>query len=85
MSCVIGNGVARVKETGSDDLGRWTYIKLAGKDNKVITVITVYQVCNKPMTAITLDKCTAHAPHRVLLIQRNKQDPTPLRNSSANT
>jgi hypothetical protein len=75
MSCVISNGVARVKETGSDDMGRWTYIKLAAKDNHVITVITVYQVCNKPLTAITLDKCTAQAQQRSLLIQGNKKDP----------
>ncbi len=79
MSCVIGNGVARIKETGSDNLGRWTYVKLAGKDNRVITIITAYQVCKKPMTATTLDKCTAHAQQRSLLIQRNKKDPSPIK------
>jgi hypothetical protein len=61
MSCVIGDGVARVKESGSDNLGRWTYIKLAGKENCIITIITVYQVCNKPTMAVNQDKCTAHA------------------------
>ncbi len=79
MSCVIGNGVARVKKTGGDDLGRWSYIKLAGKDDRVITIVTVYQVCNQSTTALNRDKCTAHAQQRSLLIQRNKQDPSPIK------
>ncbi len=55
MNSVLGNTVARVKETGSDELGRWSYIKLSGKDNKVITFITVYQVCKKPSAAVEKD------------------------------
>jgi hypothetical protein len=79
MSCILGNGVARVKKTGSDDLGRWIYIKLAGKDGRVITIVTVYQICNQPTTGLNRDKCPAHAQQLSLLIQCHKQDPSPIK------
>lgn len=79
MTSVLGDTVARVKETGSDDLGRWTYIKLSGKDNKVITFITVYQVCKKSPTFAARDSCTAHSQQQSLLIQQNKKDPSPIK------
>jgi hypothetical protein len=61
MSSALGNTVARVIEEGTDVLGRWSYIKLSGKDNKVITLITVYQLCRKPPMAANRDSCTAHS------------------------
>jgi hypothetical protein len=79
MTSVLGNTVARVKETGADDLGRWSYVKLSGKDNKVITFITVYQVCKKPPAAVERDSCTAHTQQRSLLTQRKKGDPNPIK------
>ena len=79
MCGVIGNAVARVKEVGRDDLGRWSYIKLRGKEGRVINIITVYQVCKKPETAMNKGKCTAATQQRSLLIQRNKQDPSPIK------
>jgi hypothetical protein len=69
MSCVLGNAIARVKEAGRDDLGRWSFIKLRGKDNRVINFITVYQVCKTPDGALSKGKCTAAAQQRSLLSQ----------------
>jgi hypothetical protein len=79
MCCVLGNAVARVKEVGSDDLGRWSYIKLRGKEGRVINIITVYQVCKKPDTAMDKGTCTAAAQQRSLLTQRNHTDPSPIK------
>ncbi len=78
-SGTMNNTVARVKETGSDELGCWSYIKLSGKDNKVITFITVYQVCKKPSAAVEKDLCTAHSQQQSLLTQQNKKDPSPIK------
>jgi hypothetical protein len=43
-----GNATGRITYQGSDKYGRWSYLYLQGKDDKVITYITVYQVCQKP-------------------------------------
>jgi hypothetical protein len=48
MIMVQGNLVGRIKEQGSDSLGRWTWIKLIGKNKKLITIISAYQVCARP-------------------------------------
>jgi hypothetical protein len=79
MNCILGNAVARVKEVGSDDLGRWSYIKLRGKAHRIVTFITVYQVCKKQHTSSNKAKCTAHSQQRSLLAQRNQQDPSPIK------
>jgi hypothetical protein len=79
MSSALGNTVSRVIETGTDDLGRWSFIKLSGKNGKVITFITIYQVCKKPTIASNRDSCTAHSQQQSLLIQQNKSDPNPIK------
>jgi hypothetical protein len=79
MTSALGNTVSRVTETGSADLGRWTYIKLSGKEGKIITFITVYQVCKKSPVAADRDSCTAHSQQRAILIQQNKTDPSPIK------
>jgi hypothetical protein len=43
-----GDLVGRIKEHGSDSLGHWSWIKLVGKNQKLITVILAYQVCSRP-------------------------------------
>jgi hypothetical protein len=43
-----GNVVGRVKEKGSDQLGRWSWIKLLGRNKRLITLISAYQVCACP-------------------------------------
>ena len=42
---VFGTLASRVKTTGQDPLGRWSYVILEGKDGKEIIVISVYQSC----------------------------------------
>jgi hypothetical protein len=79
MTSALGNTVSRVTKTGSDDLGRWTYIKLSGKEGKIITFITVYQVCKKPPVAADRDSCTAYSQQRALHIQHHKKDPSPIK------
>eukprot|EP00957_Ditylum_brightwellii_P042816 3241438-Ditylum_brightwellii.AAC.1 len=45
MSLIQDNMVGHVIKSGSNEYGRWVYIKLAAKDKRVIMVITVYQPC----------------------------------------
>ena len=47
LSMVHNDLVGRVKSKGADPLGRWSYLKLQGKSNKIVTFITAYQVCKK--------------------------------------
>jgi hypothetical protein len=48
MLLAQGDIVGRVKERGSDSLGRWTWLKLIGRNNRLITVISAHQVCVRP-------------------------------------
>ena len=41
---------SRFKESGADELGRWTYQTYAAKDSEFVTFVTAYQVCNKTHT-----------------------------------
>ena len=42
-----GNITSWYLTLGSDALGRWTYQSFAGKQHRLVTVITAYQVCHK--------------------------------------
>ena len=42
-----GNCKGRVIKSGSNPLGRWTYQTLSGKDQRNITIVSAYQVCNQ--------------------------------------
>eukprot|EP00980_Cylindrotheca_fusiformis_P015690 scaffold4522_cov104-Cylindrotheca_fusiformis.AAC.3 len=44
--------VGRLIDKGSDSMGRWSFCKYAGKDGKIITAVTVYQVCIRPTNAV---------------------------------
>jgi hypothetical protein len=67
MIMAQGDIVGRIKERGSDPLGRWTWIKLVGKDQKLITLISAYQVCAKPTNR---SGTTAYHQQESLLRQR---------------
>jgi hypothetical protein len=43
-----GDIIGRIKEKGSGTLGHWTWVKLVGKEQKIITIISAYQVCKHP-------------------------------------
>ena len=47
MTIVRGNWSGRVKKSGSDQLGRWTYAVLQGKGARTIMIITLYRVCDQ--------------------------------------
>ena len=70
-----GNITARLLTTGADELGRWTYQTFAGKANKPVTIITVYQVCHK--SARNQGQYTASSQQESLLRQRGETDYTP--------
>ena len=42
-----GNWAGRVYETGQDEMGRWTYIIMEGRNDRKIIFITFYRVCKK--------------------------------------
>jgi Endonuclease/Exonuclease/phosphatase family len=76
MGATMGKTIARIIASGQDSMGQWVYIKLIGKNNKRITIIGTYQVCQDnvttagPTTAITqqysmLMQEGRHNPHRV--------------------
>jgi hypothetical protein len=48
MIMAQGDLVGRVKDRGSSLLGRWTWMKLVGCNNRIITLISAYQVCICP-------------------------------------
>eukprot|EP00980_Cylindrotheca_fusiformis_P027514 scaffold20799_cov73-Cylindrotheca_fusiformis.AAC.3 len=39
-------------DKGSHHMGRWSFVKYAGKAGKVITVVTAYQVCVRPTNEV---------------------------------
>ncbi len=46
-----GDITGRIKEKGSDHMGRWSWIKFIGRNSRIITVISAYQVCVRPIHA----------------------------------
>jgi hypothetical protein len=43
-----GDLVGRIKDRGSDSLGRWSWMTMVGKNQRLVTVISAYQVCIRP-------------------------------------
>jgi exonuclease III len=70
-----GDIVSRIIETGSDEMGRWTFQSFAGCNQQQVTVITAYQVCHKSHTQ--RGRTTAAAQQESLVRQRNASDPNP--------
>eukprot|EP00980_Cylindrotheca_fusiformis_P016561 scaffold4965_cov87-Cylindrotheca_fusiformis.AAC.3 len=52
LSVTTDEFVGRIVDKGSDHMGRWSYVKYAGKAGKIITVVTAYQVCIRPTNAV---------------------------------
>jgi hypothetical protein len=74
MSIMQGHTIGRIKSRGNDELGRWTYVKLFGRSDKVITLISAYQVCNNARTGTT-----AYHQQQSALIQCGDKLPNPRR------
>ena len=47
LTLVRGNWAGRVEKAGCDDLGRWTYVTMEGKNSRRVMIITLYRVCNQ--------------------------------------
>ena len=45
LLAVVGPWGTRVLDSGMDELGRWTWIKLQGREQESITIYNVYNVC----------------------------------------
>eukprot|EP00957_Ditylum_brightwellii_P155932 11869613-Ditylum_brightwellii.AAC.1 len=64
MNIVQGDIVGQIIESGQDEMGQWVYAKLAAKNDKIITIITAYQLCkvgreiNHPRNAFVQDLLT---------------------------
>jgi hypothetical protein len=79
LSIMHGHMIGRIKSRGNDELGRWTYVKLLGRSDKVITLISAYQGCNNASTGIT-----AYHQQRPR-IQRGAEQPAIQDDSSSKT
>ncbi len=70
-----GNCVARIIEGGDGDMGRWSYIRMAARSNRVVSIITVYQPCD--VRGTSKGKFTVHAQQSSLLRKKYMDDPKP--------
>ena len=69
-----GDITGRIKEKGSDHMGRWSWIKFIGRNKRIITVISAYQVCVRPTHATGT---TAFQQQQSLLQQKGVKKPSP--------
>ncbi len=68
---------AHISDSGSDCMGRWHYVKLAGKNNRVITVILAYRVCVKSIEQSRTDKYMSFIQQHSLLLQEGHENACP--------
>jgi hypothetical protein len=69
-----GDIVGRIKDRGSDPMGRWSWLKFIGREKRIITMISAYQVCSKPTYATGT---TAYHQQESLLRQKGISKPNP--------
>jgi hypothetical protein len=74
MLLAQGDVVGRIKARGSDSLGRWSWLKMIGRNKRLITVISAYQVCIRPTYATGT---TAYHQQESLLRQKGIKKPKP--------
>jgi hypothetical protein len=70
-----GNCVARILDGSDDAMGRWSYIRMAARGNRVVSIITAYQPC--VVRGNPKGKFTVHAQQSSLLRQANMTDLKP--------
>ena len=73
----FGKTAGRVKESGTDPMGRWTYQILDGKGDKEILIMNVYQCCKSPTNPTGI---TAYHQQTIMLSELDKIDTNPRRN-----
>jgi hypothetical protein len=75
LIAVTNDYVGRIVKTGSNNqMGRWSYTWLLGKQGHQIVIVPAYQVCNQQGSQV--GDLTAYAQQQSLL-QHNSQDCSP--------
>jgi len=74
MLLAQGDLVGRIKDRGSNPLGRWSWMKLVGKNNRLILVISACQVCARPTNP---SGTTTFHQQESILRQRGIKKPKP--------
>jgi len=76
---MLANGsiMTRMIESGTDEMGRWSYQVFAGKLSRRVTVVTAYQVGGNSSIHSLQGKRTARAQQASLLMQRNETEIDP--------
>jgi hypothetical protein len=74
---VTDKWTGRIESSGSDPqgLGRWSYVRLNGKNGRRVTIVTVYQVCKQ--TVERAGPKTAFMQQWHLLRRAGTKDPNP--------
>jgi len=72
-----GRSAGRIKQTGNDNLGRWSYQVLDGKGKRDVLIVSIYQCCKSSNDDGIL---TAHRQQKMLLGEMQKKDIDPRRN-----
>jgi hypothetical protein len=73
----MGKSGGRVKKSGTDKLGRWSYQLLDGQGSRDVLIISVYQCCRQPADPQGM---TAYHQQQVLLSEMDQTDLDPRRN-----
>jgi hypothetical protein len=73
----MGKTAGRVKKSGMDSMGRWTYQLLDGKGGKDILIVSIYQCCKQPTNP---NGITAYHQQEIMLSETNRVDRDPRRN-----
>ena len=79
MSVTIGNLCGRVKETGSDSMGRWVFTKFNRSGGGTITIVTTYHVNDGNPRLATAGKSTALMQQYQALRLEGREEPHKVR------
>ena len=72
-----GKTGGRVKKSGIDTMGRWTYQVLDGQGEKDILIVSAYQCCKQPTNPRGI---TAYHQQQIMLSETDRVDRDPRRN-----
>jgi len=75
LLAVVGPWSTRVLDSGTDELGRWTWIKLQGREQESITIYNVYNVCKNAIGRAGPATAFAQQWHLLRLAGNKTPDP----------
>jgi hypothetical protein len=68
-----GNITGRIVNSGTDPIGRWAFVELAGKQHRNVVIIIAYQVCDQSfITNNTIKSLTASSQQSSILRQQDR-------------